>query len=1188
MLFAAGVALFLCLYRYVEKPNRVWTYATFFFLAHFLSDYYWTIYILVMNNYPDTSAMFAYFGWNLTFVFMFLMLWLIQGKEEKKFFHPLMLVPIPLNIAQFCLYLPYGGLFNNIWQGLSCTAIACVALQSLLCYWKNRKNGAKFPMYHFLAFLYMVSEYGMWTSSCFTFENQFLDPYYYFSFLGCTVCIFLPWAIRKSYETQEGEDDGQISPRFQMVFQVIVAFIICVCCAGGYLFAGWMKNRLAGSIFAGEEPYGQIAFMLFGVSVILDMIILALMLGVHSYFKNRKGRTFIEEEIKGKFNFVFTLSITFLLMLFAVIYTSRLLYDESVSSLYGDCEEQIAGVATSLSNYLGIAEAVLWVTGDSVDQMMQNGIDIEKIHDYLRVETEHQSAKFDENFTGIYGVIEGTYLDGLDWEPPEGYDPVQRDWYIGALKADGDVLIVPPYVDAQTGAVIISFSKMLSDGQSVLSLDVTLDHVQETVADININGNGYGMVLDRDGMIISHYDRSMNGQYCSKIFGNNDFLNALLSTKSGRAEVVIDGEKHMLFTNEVLGQWYTVVLVKNRELLSEVRVKLLVNICVYMIIFFLITFFYYISYMNEQNASRMMEELITERQKQEYESKVLKLEKSAADDANKAKSRFLADMSHEIRTPINAVLGMNEMIIRETESENIREYADNIRTSGRALLSLINSILDFSKIEDGKMEIIPVDYRTVDMIHYLQNSVAERAAAKGLAFHVDVDSSIPSVLHGDDMRVSQVIMNLLSNAVKYTKEGEVCLTVKNMGCDGDAINLMVEVKDTGIGILQEDMPKLFESFERLDKEKNRNIEGTGLGMSIVTKLLTMMGSELSVESEYGVGSKFYFVISQGVVDKTEVGDSYVSLSEGAKDKKGRTYQEAFHAPDASILIVDDTKMNLTVATNLLKKTMVGIDTSLSGEDALKLCEKKKYDVIFMDQRMPGLDGTQTLSLIRKQEGGLNIQTPVICLTADAISGARDRYLAEGFSDYLTKPIDSHELESMLLRYLPKEKVKMGNAPEGEKEKAVEARTSDGEADWMEKYACLKDCGIDLETALMYSQGDEEVFGIVITEYVRDAADRAEKLKGSFEAKDWKNYAVYVHSLKSSSKMIGAMGLSEVAASLEAAANEMDVDTVENVHEGMMEQYRKLVEDMKRLLGIAGSDGSESDFEDGEVMEFLPE
>ena len=296
--------------------------------------------------------------------------------------------------------------------------------------------------------------------------------------------------------------------------------------------------------------------------------------------------------------------------------------------------------------------------------------------------------------------------------------------------------------------------------------------------------------------------------------------------------------------------------------------------------------------------------------------------------ASHAKSRFLAQMSHEIRTPINAVLGMNEMILRESEDENILSYAESIGSAGNTLLSLINSILDFSKIEDGKMEIVTVRYDTASFINDLVNSIAQRADAKGLRLVVNVDETLPCAMTGDNVRFSQVIMNLLTNAVKYTEKGSVTLDISGGERDGDSIDIRVSVKDTGIGIREEDRDKLFESFERLDEVRNHSIEGTGLGMSIVTNLLDLMGSKLCVESTYGKGSEFSFVIRQQIADPTPVGDYEKRLRESAHHEQR---DALIKAPSARVLLVDDNDMNLKVARNLLKLCKIRPDLASSGE-----------------------------------------------------------------------------------------------------------------------------------------------------------------------------------------------------------------------------------------------------------------
>ena len=391
--------------------------------------------------------------------------------------------------------------------------------------------------------------------------------------------------------------------------------------------------------------------------------------------------------------------------------------------------------------------------------------------------------------------------------------------------------------------------------------------------------------------------------------------------------------------------------------------------------------------------------------------------------ASEAKSSFLSNMSHEIRTPINAVLGMNEMILRECEDSNILMYAENIRTSGNTLLGLINDILDFSKIEAGKMEIIVVDYDISSVINDLVNMIKTRAEDKGLTLVLDMDTKLPKLLHGDEVRIKQIITNILTNAVKYTEKGTVTFGIgfEKLPDDPDSIILDVYVKDTGIGIKKDDMRKLFSEFERIEEKRNRNVEGTGLGMNITKRLLEMMGSSLKAESIYELGSKFSFRLKQGVVKWEELGD-YEAAYKASLGRHER-YKETFTAPDAEVLVVDDTPMNITVFKNLLKKTKVKIDTAESGDDGLRMSYDKKYDIIFLDHMMPKKDGIQTLHELRSRPKDPNIKTPVVCLTANAISGAREQYLAEGFDDYLTKPIDPTRLEEMLVHYLPPDKVR---------------------------------------------------------------------------------------------------------------------------------------------------------------------
>ena len=392
------------------------------------------------------------------------------------------------------------------------------------------------------------------------------------------------------------------------------------------------------------------------------------------------------------------------------------------------------------------------------------------------------------------------------------------------------------------------------------------------------------------------------------------------------------------------------------------------------------------------------------------------LAKEQAQAANRVKSDFLANMSHEIRTPINAIMGMNEMILREEENQEIYGYASSVHVAANTLLTIVNDILDFSKIESGKMEIIPTEYELGSLINDSYNMVAERLGKKGLESEVLCEETLPRILRGDEVRIRQIFTNLLTNAVKYTETGKVTINVKGT-MQGDCLQLILQVKDTGIGIKPENLDKLFHKFERLDTSRNYNIEGTGLGLSITHQLVELMHGSIQVQSVYGEGSCFTVTLPQTIVDYTPIGrinDYHAVAMTG--------YRESFRAPQGRILVVDDVEMNLMVIRNLLKRTQLQIDTAMSGQQCLNMVRQKAYDVIFMDHMMPEMDGVQTLEQMKAMPDSLNKDTPVIMLTANALTGMREEYLKLGFRDYLAKPIQGNRLEKLLIKYLPSEKV----------------------------------------------------------------------------------------------------------------------------------------------------------------------
>ena len=577
---------------------------------------------------------------------------------------------------------------------------------------------------------------------------------------------------------------------------------------------------------------------------------------------------------------------------------------------------------------------------------------------------------------------------------------------------------------------------------------------------------------------------------------------------------------------------------------------------------------------------RLMEYIELVRTRQNIEDQ-LEIEKSA----NEAKSRFLSNISHEIRTPINAVLGFDEMILRESSDESILEYAKDIQSSGKTLLALINDVLDFSKIEAGKMEIIPVEYELSSVINDLVNMAKMRAAEKRLEFTVDVNKDIPHMLFGDEVRIKQCILNILTNAVKYTEKGCVSLsidyeeapegsaddTLEDEVSIDDYIFLKVRVKDTGIGIREEDIEKLSAAFERIDEKRNRTIEGTGLGINIVNSLLAMMGSKLCVKSVYGEGSEFSFDIKQRVVSSEPIGDYADSYKNSVQDMD--SYSESFHAPDARILIVDDTKTNLTVIVGLLKQTQIQIDTAISGFEALDLVRNNKYDIIFLDHRMPEMDGIQTFHAMKEMDNNASIDTPVIALTANAISGSREMYYKEGFDNYMSKPVDPGKLEEMILTYLPAEKV-IRPGDEGFVSNAVE----NDEAEKQAMQELLRIPGIDIEIAIERC-GSADAAKDVMKDFYMAINERASLIERYEKEGDIKNYTIYVHGLKSSARAIGAIELGDQAEYLEKCGNENLTDEIHELTPELLELYRSYLSKLEILNQEDDSNKEEIDIEE---------
>ncbi|MCI5934690.1 MAG: response regulator [Lachnospiraceae bacterium] len=537
--------------------------------------------------------------------------------------------------------------------------------------------------------------------------------------------------------------------------------------------------------------------------------------------------------------------------------------------------------------------------------------------------------------------------------------------------------------------------------------------------------------------------------------------------------------------------------------------------------------------------------------------KLVELKCNEATMAAEAKSSFLANMSHEIRTPINAVLGMNEMILRESEEENILGYAHNIQSASTTLLSLINDILDISKIESGKMEVVPEKYELGALLYDLILVIQPRLEKKNLLLILDIDKDIPNQLYGDEVRIRQIITNILTNAVKYTETGSVTFHVHMTRRDKAHIVLHVAVEDTGIGI-KEGKDVLVQSFQRGGDLKAHHIEGTGLGLSITQQLLHLMDSELEMESVYGEGSTFSFHLVQTVLDDTPMGDINELYQKRIKSEK--KYQVSFEAPMAEILVVDDNSMNRSVVKALLKQTKVGIDMAENGKQAVEMCDTKAYDLVLMDHLMPVMDGVEAFRAIRSNELGPNYHTPIVILTANAVAGMKQTFLDEGFDGFLSKPIQGELLEVTLMKYLPKELV------------TIVERDEDSGAEESERLQILKDTierldfiELSLEDAMQFSSGQVVDALDNMKGYLTESEDVRKNLTDEYERGDWNNFKIHVHALKSTSRIIGAVHLGYLAEQMELASGREDEAFLHEHMSELMDEYKEFCGCLRELL-----------------------
>ena len=756
------------------------------------------------------------------------------------------------------------------------------------------------------------------------------------------------------------------------------------------------------------------------------------------------------------------------------------------------------------------------------------------------------------------------------WVPDEDFQLENRPWYRDTERSVTGFNISSPYMDAQTGYYCVTFSRVVygerNEFLGIFGIDFFLDKLIHVLGE-SYSSAGYAFLVDSDRIIINHpNERYQMSRDVAVSVEDTEYAEAynregvtFLRDYAGRLTACLSRKTASGFTVMVADRWR---IVYGGAVLAALVFLALFGFCIVIIVV-------------------LINRLI--RWQEEVNRQLLEAAETAV-SAGKAKSMFLAQMSHEIRTPINAVLGMNEMILNESGNPDILEYAANIQSAGRTLLSLINSILDFSKIEDGKMELVQARYETLNLIDDLANMISERAAKKGLELSLDIDPSIPRALYGDDMRLRQIITNLLTNAVKYTASGSIALGMRLLRNGEEDCELEISVTDTGIGIREEDIDKLSESFLRLEQERNRSIEGTGLGLSIVQRLLAMMDSKMEVRSVYGHGSTFSFRLTQRVIEREPIG----IYGNRRKTARQETRRRIAFAPDADILVVDDNEMNLKVAKGLLKRSGIAPDMAESGEKCLEMTARKRYDLIFLDHMMPGMDGVETLRALRER-GDLPETTAVVALTANAVAGAREEYLRAGFRDYLSKPIEMDELEQMLARHLPENKFRWRDASNTETGSRTAAQPdTETRSETENPLEALSAAGFRTEEGLRYAAGDMDFYLELLNVFATEQEAKSDAIRDDVRRGDWRGYEVHVHALKSGARMIGADVLSGMAFAQENAAKNGDDITVKSGCVPLLNRYRETAETVRRALGGASGAAARTVENDAQPVNETPE
>jgi signal transduction histidine kinase/CheY-like chemotaxis protein/HPt (histidine-containing phosphotransfer) domain-containing protein len=955
-----------------------------------------------------------------------------------------------------------------------------------------------------------------------------------------------------------------------------------------------------------------------------------------------KLKTIIQSNLR---ELIFIFSAFLCMVLVSYLYTSGIVerhITQNATEVLNLAEEKILAKFRE-------AEITALTVSTFIYNNMEDHRPVGQIEAYLTTVTDSIRASRNDfqDIMGIYAYIDKAFINGNRWIPPENYVPQERPWYTAARRT-GDVAFTPPYTDMRTGKLSVSASKSVigphGEDYGVIGIDLDLTAIIDYVESLQFAEEGYGLLVSPDLTYIGHPDSTFIGQSLRALEGT--YLKIVDDLQKEGNEISMSRLRNsrgvMVITlyRKMGNGWSVGIATPVRSYYREVYLMAL--ILSIMGIFLMLVLSYFIIRIS--------------------------LAKIQSDEENKSKSSFLARVSHEIRTPMNSILGMSELIMRKYVSGEIYEYISIIRQAGNNLLAIINDILDFSKIESGHLQIESKPYFFASLINDVLNVIRVRMIDKSLDFFVSLDSTIPEKLIGDEVRIRQVLINLLNNAIKYTRQGRIDLDVRMERLDAHTVRISFRVSDTGIGIKQEDIDRLFHDFTRLDTDRNHGIEGTGLGLTIAGAYCRAMGGDIIVSSVYGQGSTFTadiiqefesnkrmasvenpeqkrvllyeerplyrasaltamsnlgitpvcspdlaaFVkeLAEGEYDFAFVSSKYAMECVAAWGRRtspieliimvelgevsiyrdtgsmlmpiysgllanvingtataSAAYQQdtwiAFSAPSASILIVDDMATNLRVAAGLMEPYNMKIDTCLNGYDAADMIKKNRYDVIFMDHMMPGMDGIQTTTLIRNLDKNDPYfqNVPVIMLTANAISGQREMFFNYGVNDFLAKPIEMQKLNAILERWIPKEK------------QVKNSGFSVGISLLDRKLPEIQ--GIKIMEGFKTTGGSRSAYLSILSIFCHDAMERTSQIKRAAEKGNLILYTTMVHALKSAARSIGAMDFADMAAALEDAGKNKNIDLVHEKTDEFLETLRILTENISAALSAEAAEAAEA-------------